>query len=241
MGGSPACIAKLDNSLFWLDRWHNVRKAEGYTPVIVSTPEVSYNFEQFSNISDAIAFSYRSEGQAFYVLTFPDADKTYCFDVSTGIWHLRSSGLAGKRWRANCYVDFAGKHLVGDYRNGIIYEMDHDLYTDAGNTFKATRTTRHTDAQRRGIFYHRLELHMQSGVGTVAVDDPQIMLKWSDDGGHTWSNEHWASMGKIGKYKERVVWRRLGSSRDRIFKFEITDPVNRVLISLWADVTIGKN
>lgn len=243
LGGTPSCIVKLDNSIFWIDAWNNVRKADGYTPVIISTPEISYNIEQFSRISDAIAFGYQTEGQAFYIITFPDADKTYCYDVLTQIWHLRSSGLSGGRWRANCYVKFGGKHLVGDYQSGIIYEMDHDLFTDAGKTFKATRTTRHTEAQRRRIIYHRLELHMKSGVGNVVDpgEDPQIMLKWSDDGGHTWSGEKWKSMGKIGKFKERVVWRKLGKSRDRIFKFEITDPVDRVLISLWADVTIGNN
>ena len=51
--------------------------------------------------------------------------------------------------------------------------------------------------------------------------DPQVMLRWSDDGGHTWSNEHWAKMGKIGQYFSRVLWRRLGMTmkiRDRVYE-----------------------
>ena len=58
--------------------------------------------------------------------------------------------------------------------------------------------------------------------------DPQVMLRWSDDGGHTWSNEHWASMGKIGEYYRRVFWRRLGMTlklRDRVYEVSGTDPV----------------
>lgn len=58
--------------------------------------------------------------------------------------------------------------------------------------------------------------------------DPQVMLRWSDDGGHTWSSEHWASMGKIGQYYRRVFWRRLGMTlklRDRIYEISGTDPV----------------
>ena len=58
--------------------------------------------------------------------------------------------------------------------------------------------------------------------------DPQVMLRWSDDGGHTWSNEHWASMGKIGQYYKRVIWRRLGMTtklRDRVYEISATDPV----------------
>ena len=55
--------------------------------------------------------------------------------------------------------------------------------------------------------------------------DPQVMLRWSDDGGHTWSSEHWTSMGKIGEYGYRTFWRRLGSSRDRVYEVSGTDPV----------------
>jgi hypothetical protein len=56
--------------------------------------------------------------------------------------------------------------------------------------------------------------------------DPQVMLRWSDDGGHTWSNEHWRSMGKTGAYGTRVLWRRLGMTlklRDRVYEVSGTD------------------
>jgi hypothetical protein len=58
--------------------------------------------------------------------------------------------------------------------------------------------------------------------------NPQVMLRWSDDGGHTWSNEHWASMGQIGEYGYRTFWRRLGMTlklRDRVYEVSGTDPV----------------
>ena len=56
----------------------------------------------------------------------------------------------------------------------------------------------------------------------------KVMLRWSDDGGHTWSNEHWASMGAKGEYGTRVIWRRLGMTgklRDRVYEVSGTDPV----------------
>jgi hypothetical protein len=58
--------------------------------------------------------------------------------------------------------------------------------------------------------------------------DPEVMLRWSDDGGHTWSNYHTASIGKIGEYYRRVFWRRLGMTlklRDRVYELSMTDPV----------------
>ena len=60
---------------------------------------------------------------------------------------------------------------------------------------------------------------------------PQAMLRWSNDGGSTWSNEHWTGVGQLGKYKNRAIWRRLGTARDRVFEVVVTDPVNFVIIS----------
>jgi hypothetical protein len=60
---------------------------------------------------------------------------------------------------------------------------------------------------------------------------PQAMLRWSNDGGSTWSNEHWTGVGQTGKYRNRAIWRRLGTARDRIFEVVVTDPVNFVIIS----------
>jgi len=68
--------------------------------------------------------------------------------------------------------------------------------------------------------------------GLTLGADPQVMLRWSDDGGHTWSNEHWISMGKIGEYGYRAIWRRLGMTaklRDRIYEVSGTDP-NKIII-----------
>jgi hypothetical protein len=59
------------------------------------------------------------------------------------------------------------------------------------------------------------------------------MMRFSDDGGHTWSNENWADMGKIGEYFRRVIWRRLGMTlklRDRVYEVSGTDAVKIALV-----------
>jgi hypothetical protein len=74
-------------------------------------------------------------------------------------------------------------------------------------------------------------LATQQPVILTTTDNPQAMLRWSSDGGSTWSNEHWTSVGQLGKYRNRAIWRRLGTARDRIFEVSVTDPVNFVIIS----------
>jgi hypothetical protein len=74
-------------------------------------------------------------------------------------------------------------------------------------------------------------LATQQPIILTTTDNPQAMLRWSNDGGSTWSNEHWTSVGQLGKYKNRAIWRRLGTARDRIFEVSVSDPVNFVIIS----------
>ena len=78
-----------------------------------------------------------------------------------------------------------------------------------------------------------------SSIEAFAID-PQVMLRWSDDGGHTWSNEHWRSMGKTGTYGTRVIWRRLGMTlklRDRVYEVSATDPVKIAIMGAELNVS----
>ena len=86
-------------------------------------------------------------------------------------------------------------------------------------------------------------LIIQPGTVVVPFDttNPQAMLRWSSDGGSTWSNEHWTGIGKIGKYRNRAIWRRLGWSRDRIFEVVVTDPVKAVIVSANLKASEGEN
>jgi hypothetical protein len=83
---------------------------------------------------------------------------------------------------------------------------------------------------------------METGVGLDGSGqgtDPKAMLRWSDDGGHSWSNENWKEVGKIGQRKGLVDWRRLGMSRDRVYEVKITDPVKVVLIGAELEIEAG--
>lgn len=102
------------------------------------------------------------------------------------------------------------------------------------------RTTPHVHKDQKRIIYHSLEIDFESGVGVPygQGSTPTAMLRWSDDGGHTWSNTHSVSIGAIGKYRARARWTRLGSSRDRIFELTISDPVKAVVIGANAKVTV---
>lgn len=240
-------VAKLDNTLFWLgadDRGRGtVWRATGYQPTRISTHAIEFAIAGYETISDAIAYTYIQEGHGFYVLTFPSGNATWVFDVATNTWHQRAyrnatSGELG-RHRANCHAVFDGLHVVGDFEDGRLYALDLDYYSDDGDPLPAIRACAHVSNDLNKIFYHRLHVDTQMGVSGDG-EDAQIVLRYSNDGGRTWSNEKAASLGKIGEYRRRAQWRRLGSARDRVFEVTITDPVKRVLLGATLDVTVGE-
>lgn len=136
---------------------------------------------------------------------------------------------------------FAGANLVGDWETGNIYRLDLDTYTDNGDTIARVRAAPHIAQDLRWQFFQALQVDMESGVGVSSGQgsDPQAMLRWSDDGGFTWSSEIWAPIGKIGQGRTRVRWRRLGKSRDRVFEVTITDPIKVALIGAGLAVRVG--
>jgi len=164
---SPATV---DNGIAWLTDKKQVVHARGMNPVKISTPQIEYQIAQYTDVSDAIGFSYIHEGHEFYVLTFPTGDATWVFDAATGFWHERSSyktvSTTG-RWRANCYAFFNNKHLVGDYAIGKIYELDYDTYTDNYHSIQRIRTAQSINNSRKNMFIHRFEVEFEAGVGVT--------------------------------------------------------------------------
>jgi hypothetical protein len=274
-------VAKLDNGLFWLGADARGRgivyRANGYTGTRISTHAVEWQIQQYGDISDAIAYTYQQDGHAFYVLTFPTADRTWVYDVATQAWHERASFTNGDfgRHRSNCQMVFNNEIIVGDYQNGNLYSFDLEVYADGPRVQKWLRSWRALPTGTNNLnrtAQHSLQLDCESGVGAVGVTEvpghiyltpltigdlgiedeivivnsidlyvePQVMLRWSDDGGHTWSNEHWQSMGTQGGYGTRVFWRRLGMTlklRDRVYEISGTDPVKIAIMGAELHVS----
>lgn len=246
---AAATIAKLDNTVFWLgsdDRGLGiVWRASGYVPQRVSNHAIEKAISGYTTISDAFAFTYQQEGHAFYVLTFPSAAATWVYDVATQLWHERAyrnpSDNTLQRWRANCHVMFNGKHLVGDCFDGRVYSLDMDTYTDDGDAILRLRASQTEEALQNRLFYNTLQVDMETGVGLESGADPQMMLRYSNDGGHSWSDYRTSTVGKVGEYGARCRFNRLGAGRNRVWEISMTDPVKFAVIGAVVDAEPGNS
>ena len=241
---SPWTIQKLDNSIFWLGTDPRgdgiVYRADGYKGQRISTHAVEWQIQQYPDLNEATAYTYQQDGHGFYVLNFPSANTTWVYDASTNAWHERAGFVDGDftRQRADNMCNFQFETVVGDFENANIYTLDLDTYADNGQIQRWLRSWRALPTGQNNLnrtAQHSLQLDIQAGVGLNdgQGSDPEVMLRWSDDGGHTWSNEHWVKIGKIGQYGRRAIWRRLGMTekiRDRVYEVSMTDPVKTTIM-----------
>ena len=243
---SSSALTKINNALYWLGRDRNgqgqVFQALGHQPKIISTTPISYQISTYTDLSNAIMFSYQQEGHAYVVLTFPTDSVTWVYDSTIGLWHQRSSFIRGlaKRWRINCHTLHKGEHIVGDYINGKLYKLKTDVYDEDGSDMVSTRTTSILRNRQNRMTVNEVQLVTEPGVGihTGSSEDtnPKAMFSWSKDGGRNFSQEISVPLGKIGEYENRTKIMQLGQGRNWVFRVKISAAVRKVILGAIMDI-----
>lgn len=196
----------------------------------ISKPEVAIEFESISDASDCIASAFVLDGQDFVLFTFPSANKSFLYSEKYNYWVTLSSN--GNRWYGNKVFRAYNKNLVVDYRDGSIYELDKDTFTDNGDTRIRVRTIppftgKLINRPGRQITVGRVRLNMQKGVGLAMGQgsSPVLMCQLSEDGGQTWRAEQFVDIGVMGDYHIAVDFDDFATGYDVRARFKCSDPV----------------
>lgn len=250
--------AQLDNTIFWVGNDTRgtgiVWKMAGYTPRRISTHAVENDIRKYGTRNDAVAYGYTEAGHSFFRIVFPSAGKCWTYDTATGLWHQRGYwNTATGAFQAplglyHTYNDSFSAHLLVDSKDGTIYQSSVDFQDDAGNPIRRVRRSAYVSKYGRYIFFNRLEIETDMGLGPIPplVDgqgnprDPQMMVRWSNDGANTWSNELQVGLGQGGQYGQRALLHQLGScwgTKGRVFELSMTDPGPRGITEASLDYT----
>lgn len=236
---SAASVASIFGTLLWIDHDGAVLAARGVTPDIVSNHAVERSIAADTNRPEIRGMAYTIRGHPFYVIS--GETFTWVYDLRTQLWHERKSYQID-RWRAQCYAKLGEKHVVGDYNDGRFYTIDQSTHTENANAILWEIKAPIIHAGQLRTTHKRLDLHIIPGVGLNSAvsneSDPQIELRYSDDGGNKWSTWRQASMGKIGEHDQRVRFHKLGHAGEhgRIYHVRSSAPVVRALLGgeLWT-------
>lgn len=245
---APHSICEADGSLYWVSQSPQgecmVLRTENYDRARISTHAIESELQQYERVDDAIGYVHQMDGHYWYVLTFPTANKTWVFDLATQQWHERAylaeNGDLG-RHRGNCFAFWNGKHVVGDFEDGRLYELDLDVYTDAGNEIQRIRSFPHLVDDGNRVAYRSFQADMEAGnpSGLEPASPPEIRLRYSDSKGKSWSNHLSTSIGFRGDYTKIARWNRLGQARDRVFELSWSADMKTALNGAFVDAAPG--
>lgn len=243
---SPHSIDFNKNFVYFLGKDRRVYRMSGLDSRAIDNPAIGQAIHDYTVVDDAFGICFTFDAQNFYLLSFPSESKTWLFNESAPpdtAWTSLAYGTDSAAHLISGYVYAYGKHLVSDRRNGNIYELDFDTYTDNGDVIQRRRSTANLNGRYFGkpgakVFMSRLQLIIEPGVSLVS-DEAQIIMQYSDDNGRTWSSERWSSIGQQGDYTYKVEWYSLGMFYNRMFRFTMSDAVKWVIVSCNADVELG--
>ncbi len=238
---SPYAIKEMDNTVYWLGRDERgagvVYNLQGFRPIRISTMAVEQTIQQAiqdgNDMSTAVAYTYQQNGHSFYVLQVPGLETTWVYDAASQMWHERAELVLGQyqqhrgRYHAYCY----GKHLIsGD--DGVIYQYDPNANDNAGDVLVRDRVSPHfATPQLERIMFSKFELDCTVGFGLNGDQAATVMLRYSNDGGYSWSDWRYQTLGAVGEKQARAKFSRCGSARDRVWHVRCTDNVPFAIVN----------
>lgn len=234
-------VAESERALFFLGKKKGAVAAYemiGHAARSITPPDLANLFAGYATLGDATGYVVTQDEHTFYVLSFPTAGKTWMYDayaseiLNVPVWSELSSNN-GRHW-SDLQFDLVDKSYVTDYRQGRMYRIDQAVYTDNGTEIAFEVDTRHFSKGGDRVTVDELTAEFETGVGLPVGQGsaPLAMLMISRDGGRTWGSEQQHPLGATGQYRTIVSQRRLGTARDFVFRWRITDPVKRVLAGM---------
>lgn len=227
--GEIGCVSrfgatKADNSVFFPASDGTLRRVNGYTPVRISTTAIEQAITKYAS-QECIAHTWIENGHTMVGFTYQE--NTFIYDCSTQLWHERQS-YGMKNWRAAFVLRAPNLTLVGDSTSNRLGILDSGTFNEWDQPLVSTVISPTVPSVPQAS----LELEFETGVGTNDGTDPKVMLLFSEDGGRTWGNEIWRSLGQRGDYKRKALYNRLGTPRlgNRVYKYLISSPARRTLI-----------
>lgn len=215
------CITTTDNTLFWVGNDLTVYRAET-SPVRISDHTVEEVLRN-AGIDDLRAWAFTHDGHTIYCLRIADLG-TYSFDVENANWP-RFQSYNEDTWRAHLGTQVTADLIVAiDDQDGSVWRLDSTINTDGDDPMER-EITGGLAVIGKPIKNSSIYLAMATGWAPLDLEDPRILMKFSDDGGNTWSSWIEAKVGLTGQYKDQAIWRQLGSmsAPGRIFRFRCTD------------------
>jgi hypothetical protein len=250
---SPYSIKKANNSYYLLDTNKRIYRISGRQPIVVSQP-VDDILGNVGDVSDAIGEVINQGGLTLYAVRVGERMIVYDFvrDEFVGEWNYFNDTTVGfvqatmihERFRAQHFVniDAWGFTVCGDYTTGKLYKFDPDTRQDFGSIIKSLWITGWIDhglgVEKRS---NQLRIKLKRGTGNPNNVEPELLVRWRDNGSKVWSNYRKIPLGFTGEDIFYQTINMLGSYRSRQYELSCTENVGIAIAGAEEDIEALQN
>ena len=221
----------------------SVYAINGYTIKKVSTTDIDDILADWYSKGASFSFThgivYNAHGHDFYMLN-DLGNGTLTLDTATGIWSTSSSinSPTAGHMAVSCTLFKGVTVWRGD--DAYLYVFDQNTNTDNSGRITRQVTTKHI--RSGGNEFSITELMLQMDIGSIPLtQDYHITLEVSRDGGRTFGSPRPRTLGLTGQYRDpQVKWQRLGSARDFVLRFTMTDNIPFVIASAEIETSVNQ-
>ena len=240
-------IAHTDKALYWLGDDNAIYRVSGNQYDRISDDCLSNTIEQMNSVSDALGYTVTLQGQDFYIITFPSANKTFLINEKLGKqgWSQLTSGTNNDVYSATDSVQAYGYTYVAS--GGKWLTLERDEYTQDTDSFLRKRTTGEFTCKDFGLnndsmVMSRLTLDVEQGIGllTGQGEVPRIMVEVSIDGGRSFPHVAWMELGRLGEHTLRTEVDFMIRGQSFIFRLNMSDPVPLTIKGAYLKVKGAK-
>jgi hypothetical protein len=243
---APDSLAESDDGIFYLattpEGGRFVYQIQGQSGRVITDDSQEQFLLTVDNPGLAWGFIYKQGGESYYVLQLGETSglnaklsTTLVYNIKAQAWESRET-QDGTAWRAGGHGILGGRNIVGSRLQARQLELSLDTYTDAGEELIRRRRSQIYHVNNQLMDWWAIVIDIQGGVGNQ-VDpgaDPKLRLRYSNDGGQSWSNWLQQSIGKIGETLQRCQFLNLGQARNRVFEVEYSEPTDLTIINAYA-------
>lgn len=242
-GMHPDCgysSALQDQSVFWVANDRTVRRRNGQTPERVSNSGIEAILAD-ADLRGCYALTPTIGGHPLWILTIPNESRSLVYDCLTTEWCERESLVANLGyWRPLCWYNAFGQQLLGDSQSGKVGYLTDQVFTEFGDPCRTEIITQAIYYRNERIVHDRVEIVLTAGGSTSLTAGATITLFVSDDAGQTWRARETKSLGVEGARTTRAFWTKLGQSRKRVYKFQLSDPTPMFTVDITANLRGGQ-
>lgn len=228
--GAAHSVVSEDNSLFWLGNDWIIYRADGFRPMAVSNPSVQEAINDVPEASRSLceAFSYTDGFNKFVTFRFPGY-LTLQYNVATQFWNIAQTfeqndwDVLGSQFsQCDRYLTTSG-----------IAQLVRGINTDNGGLFRRGGISPQLAAGNSRVVLRTFQLDCEVGRAAPGVE-PRVMMRKARDG-VSFGNERWRSLGLVGQYRHRVIWRGCGVGRRMTIEVWFTDNAEFSIMGAEAD------